>query len=82
MGVPTKEKTRTSMELSKHLKTDPHIFGQLIFDKTVKIIQQERKIFPTNGATSIGYQFKKKSTFSYTTHKNQLKMDQRSKSKT
>ena len=39
MGVPTKEKTRTSMELSKHLKTDPHIFGQLIFDKTVKIIQ-------------------------------------------
>lgn len=40
------------------------------------------KIVPTNGVGSIGYPLKKKSTISYTTHKNQLKMDQRSKSKT
>ena len=41
-------------------KIDPHICGQLIFNKGMKKFNREREVFSTNGAGTTGYKKLKK----------------------
>ena len=47
--------TQRLIEQNKEAKINPHIYGQMIFEKCTKTIQGERRVFSTNGVGKTRY---------------------------